>query len=113
MDEPVLVTGSTGFLGGFIAAELVRRGVRTVLAARPSGGRSPGERVSRLFRFLGAAPETEPVILPMDLLEPGLGLSSSERELLAGVPSVIHCAADTSFALRKEAQLGIIVAQET
>lgn len=105
MDEPVLVTGSTGFLGGFIAAELVRRGVRTILAARPSGGRSPGERVSRLFRFLGAAPETEPVILPMDLLEPGLGLSSAERELLAGVPSVIHCAADTSFALRREAQV--------
>ncbi|HRW78449.1 MAG TPA: SDR family oxidoreductase, partial [Candidatus Sabulitectum sp.] len=93
MDQPVLVTGATGFLGGFIAAELARRGVPAVLAARAAGGRSPGERVSRLFRFLDTAPGKEPVILPLDLLAPDLGLSSGERGLLAGVPSVIHCAA--------------------
>ena len=105
MDQPVLVTGATGFLGGFIAAELARRGVPAVLAARAAGGRSPGERVSRLFRFLDTAPGKEPVILPLDLLAPDLGLSSGERGLLAGVPSVIHCAADTSFALRRGEQV--------
>ncbi len=102
MEEPVFITGATGFLGGFLAAELMERGVKTVLGVRPGKHRSPEERVNSLLRFLGVSPDPMPLIVPVDILKPDLGLSSEQRGLLSGMPVVIHCAADTSFAHRHE-----------
>ncbi len=100
MDEPVFITGAAGFLGGFLTAELVRRGVKTVLGVRPRGNVSPKSRVDNLFRFMELSPRVEPLVLPVDILKPDLGLSSAQRKLIEDIPVVVHCAADTSFAQR-------------
>ncbi len=102
MDEPVFITGATGFLGGFLTAELVLRGVKTVLGVRPHGDQSPEIRAGKLFRFMGLTPHVIPKVLPVDILKPDLGLSCAQRKLIENIPVVIHCAADTSFAERHE-----------
>ncbi|MFO7948770.1 MAG: SDR family oxidoreductase [Candidatus Fermentibacteraceae bacterium] len=103
IDEgPVLVTGATGFIGGFITAELLRRGVRVIAPVRPGGGRSPRDRAAALLEFFGLPPDS-----PLEAVEgfvdrPGLGLARpAARRIRNEVGTVMHCAADTSFAARR------------
>jgi len=101
-EGPVLVTGATGFIGGFITAELLRRGVRVIAPIRPSGDRSPRERANALLRFFDLTADS-----PLEAMEgwvdrPGMGLAESEaRRIRNEVDTVMHCAADTSFAARR------------
>lgn len=95
-DDPILVTGATGFLGGFLAGELIARGRRTVLLAGRRG--DPRTRMERLLDYLGVIPRHPPVIMGADLTRPGLGLEREQLKTLAGVPEVLHCAAMTSFS---------------
>ncbi len=102
-DRLFCVTGATGFLGGFIAAGLLSRGHRVVLPVRPRGGDSPGERVDRLLSLFGLHPESRPEVVEGHVERPELGLPSGTAERLRSeVDEVIHCAADTSFAARRE-----------
>ena len=101
-EGPILVTGATGFIGGFITAELLRRGVRIIAPIRPRGDRSPGDRAKALLNFFGLPPYS-----PLEAVEgyverPGMGLAESEaRRIRKEVDTVMHCAADTSFAARR------------
>ena len=97
-----MVTGATGFIGGFLAAELLRRGIRVYAPIRPGPGRSVRERAEGLLRYFGLPAESPLRPFAGDVELPGLGMEPEiadriERE----VGAVLHCAADTSFAARR------------
>ena len=104
-NSPILITGATGFLGGFLAGELIKSGRRTILLVRPKGNDSAQQRVENLLRFLNIKAKYEPVVIPAQIDRLGLGLSQEHRRILQNVPEVLHCAADTSFAERKKEQV--------
>ncbi len=104
-NSPILITGATGFLGGFLARELIKSGRRTILTVRPKGNDTARQRVENLFRFLNVEAKHEPVVIPAEIDKSGLGLSEKHRRILRDVPEVLHCAADTSFAERKKQQV--------
>jgi nucleoside-diphosphate-sugar epimerase len=103
--SPILITGATGFLGGFLAGELIKKGRRTILVVRPKGSETAQQRVENLLRFLNVEAKHEPVVIPAEIDKPGLGLSEEHRRIIRDVPEVLHCAADTSFAERKKQQV--------
>ncbi|MFO7895852.1 MAG: SDR family oxidoreductase [Candidatus Cloacimonadales bacterium] len=105
--SPILITGATGFLGGFLAGELMKRGRRTILAVRPKGNDTAQQRVVNLLRFLNIEPKHEPLVISAEIDKPGLGLSEEQQRILRDVPEVLHCAADTSFAKRKKEQVEV------
>jgi nucleoside-diphosphate-sugar epimerase len=104
-NSPILITGATGFLGGFLAGELIKRGRRTILIVRTKGNDTAGQRVGNLLRFLNIEAKHEPVVIPAEIDKIGLGLSEEHQRILRDVPEVLHCAADTSFAERKKQQV--------
>ena len=104
-NSPILITGATGFLGGFLAGDLIKRGRRTILTARPKGNDTAQQRVGNLLRFLNIEAKHAPVVIPAEIDMPGLGLSEEHQRILRDVPEVLHCAADTSFAERKKEQV--------
>ncbi|MBD3392452.1 MAG: NAD-dependent epimerase/dehydratase family protein, partial [Chitinivibrionales bacterium] len=40
-----LVTGTTGFIGGFLTAALLKRGEHVIAAVRPARDRTPAQRM--------------------------------------------------------------------
>lgn len=104
-NSPILITGATGFLGGFLAGELIKRGRRTILTVRPKENDTAQQRVGNLLRFLNIEAKHEPLVIPAEIDKPGLSLSEAHLRILRDVPEVLHCAADTSFADRKREQV--------
>lgn len=104
-ESPILVTGATGFIGGFLAGELMKMGRKTILAVRPKGNISAHKRIDDLLRFLEIEPKHKPLVIPAEIDKPGLGISEEFLRILRYVPDVLHCAADTSFAERKREQV--------
>lgn len=102
---PILITGATGFLGGFLAGELIKKGRKTILILRPKGNDTARQRVENLLKFLNIKAKHEPVIIPAEIDKAGLGLSEEHKRILREVTEVLHCAADTSFAERKKQQV--------
>ncbi|MDY3551937.1 SDR family oxidoreductase [Gemmata sp. JC717] len=102
----ILITGTTGLIGGEILRRLLARGHRGRVWAliRPSGGRTPAERLhERLARsgeFLRADAADA---VAGDILEPFWGLSESDRaQITESVDVIVHNAADTSFAAHRD-----------
>lgn len=104
MSGAILLTGATGFLGMEALAHLIERGgeeiVVLVRATDDAGARA------RLAGVLAGLYEKSPAdaarveVVRGDLLEPGLGLSSRDRQRLIGsVDRILHCAASISFDL--------------
>jgi nucleoside-diphosphate-sugar epimerase len=101
MTEPtVLLTGATGFLGGAVAADLLRwpEPVRVLLLVRAPGAQAAESRVRRsLARFAEAGrPDfswDRCTALPGDVTEP----ASLADPRLDEVTHVLHLAANTSF----------------
>jgi len=104
-NSPILITGATGFIGGFLAGELIKRGRKTILTVRPKGNDTARQRVENLLKFLNIEAKHEPVVIPAEIDKPGMGLSVEHQRILRDVPEVLHCAADTSFAERKKQQV--------
>ncbi len=95
----ILLTGSTGFLGGHILAELLDKTDRPVYCLiRPHGDESLHEHQHTalhrlaLDRVLSAADRIRPIA--GDLAEHGLGLSSLDHQrILDNCSHIIHCGA--------------------
>lgn len=104
-DSPILITGATGFLGGFLAGELIKRGRRTILIVRPKENETAHQRIVNLLKFLQIDAKHEPIVVPAEIDKPGLGLPEEHLRILRNVPEVLHCAADTSFAVRNKQQV--------
>lgn len=100
-DDLILLTGATGFLGGAVAAELVRQrqGARLLLMVRGADTASAYARVIGQLRCLGAPEEELLRLRPSQILLASLerveAIASDTR--LARVGVAIHCAAHASF----------------
>ncbi len=114
MSGAILLTGATGFLGMDALARLIEREeedeargacgtqrIAVLVRARDTEGAR--ERLRELLARLYDEPPPAAArvrAIRGDLLEPGLGLSSAEREWLVGaVDRIVHCAASISFEL--------------
>ncbi|MBN1698999.1 MAG: SDR family oxidoreductase [Spirochaetales bacterium] len=98
------LTGATGFLGGFLCAELLQRGYRVIVLIRPSGRKSAFKRFESLLRFHNLANSTALQYRVVEgwLDQPCFGLTGNHYHSLAReTDQIIHCAADTSFSERK------------
>jgi thioester reductase-like protein len=106
MSGATLLTGATGFLGMDALARLIERGgedeqVIVLIRAREDAGAQQRLRevLTRLYDEPPAAARRVRAVRG-DLLEPGLGLSASDRQWLIGsVDRIVHCAASISFEL--------------
>ena len=99
----LFLTGGTGFLGSHIAAELIRRKYRVILAIRSRWGKNPSARVRSLLNWLEIEPEGLLEVVEAQIEQPYLGLHRNQlRAIGSRIDGVFHCAADTSFAARKE-----------
>ncbi|NUP76785.1 MAG: thioester reductase domain-containing protein, partial [Nonomuraea sp.] len=98
----VLVTGVTGFLGAFLADELLRTGDAVLhCLVRADGHRQAWERVERTLRDYGIWDESyrdRIVVEPGTLEEPEFGLPGRRFDELAAIIDVIyHCGAKVNF----------------
>lgn len=94
--SPVLVTGSTGFIGREVVRRLLAAGRSVLALARPR----EGERVEdRVARAVGIQPDGSRIdVVEADLSLPCCGLGESARKRLReSVETVIHCAGETRF----------------
>lgn len=104
--DRVLVTGATGFIGGYLVSAMLKRGNRVVAAARPKDGRSPEQRMRNLMAFFGQDPGDRLEVIEIRLDEPDLGLTRKDAAgIRSGVRHILHCAAETSFSARKRDQV--------
>lgn len=104
--DPVLITGATGFIGGFLTAELLKRGAGVMALARPRGETSPLQRMRRLLRFFNMEFPKNLEVLEGSVDIPGLGLDKdAAARVKNSAATVLHCAASTSFAARKGGQV--------
>ncbi|HTA32878.1 MAG TPA: SDR family oxidoreductase [Solirubrobacteraceae bacterium] len=109
MSGAVLLTGATGFLGMDALARLIERGgeddqIAVLIRARDDAGAQQRlrELLARLYDEPPAAARRVRVVRG-DLLEPGIGLSASDRRwLIDSVERIVHCAASISFELPLE-----------
>ncbi|WP_170181612.1 thioester reductase domain-containing protein [Haloactinospora alba] len=93
----ILLTGSTGYLGGYIMAELLQD-TDAVLYCLVRG-RSEGEARDRLAaslenRGVAPVPHERLRVVPGNMAKPNFGLSESEYDSLAeSVDAIYHCGA--------------------
>jgi len=104
MSGAILLTGATGFLGMDALARLIEREEdRVVVLVRARDDAGAHERLANVLATLYDEPPAAAARVSAvrgDLLEPGLGLSARDREMLIGsVDRIIHCAASISFEL--------------
>jgi thioester reductase-like protein len=112
----VLVSGLTGFLGGYVGAALLSDPARTVYGlARRRGARSGAARLAATIRESGGTdPERRLRAVEGELTEPRFGLEQRVYDELAdGVDAVIHCAASVNLlapyaALRRPNVVGTL-----
>jgi nucleoside-diphosphate-sugar epimerase len=104
----VLVTGATGFLGGHLAHEFLKRGYRTLLLVRGDPSGSAGERVARLMSWFGRGPAElpRPEIFAGSIEKTRLGLNAEDYgRLVDQVDEIVHAAADTRLHQREKADV--------
>ena len=102
----LLLTGATGLVGRYLLKQLLERGERVAVLARPAKLQSPRDRVDVImsrWEKLTDRSLPRPVVIEADLSESGLGLDSHSRDWIAkNCDSVFHNAASMSF--REDAQ---------
>ncbi|MDP7304344.1 MAG: SDR family oxidoreductase, partial [Pirellulaceae bacterium] len=96
-----LLTGATGLLGRYLMRDLLLRGGNVAVLVRPSRRASAVERVDAVLSYWETAWKRtlpRPVVLTGDIVQEGLGLSSSDRRwLAANCQAMIHSAASLTF----------------
>ncbi|CAH1256360.1 FAR1 [Branchiostoma lanceolatum] len=123
--KTILVTGATGFMGKVLVEKLLRACPdveRLYLLVRHKAGQTPTQRINsivegKLFDQLRQLqPDFQSKLRPItsDLLEPDLGLSQSDEELLVSkVNIVFHSAAMVKFQehLKYSLQMNVLATQ--
>ena len=98
MPDAVFLTGITGTVGSWLAAEALRHGVRVIALLRDAAEEQARSRLESVLRTAGAGEAARDVEIVLgDLCRPGLGLGNARRAL-AGTGAIWHCAAFTGFA---------------
>ncbi len=97
----LLLTGSTGLVGGLVLAQLMTSEIPVAVLVRGNRRQTAAVRAEFLLRRLEerfARHFVRPIILAGDLCQPGLGLSDADRRWIASnCGSVIHSAANLLF----------------
>ncbi len=103
-DNPdfVLLTGATGFLGGYLLSTLLRETTATVLCLVRSSGKSEGQnRIQQNLNSFGLwepGLEARIRVIPGDVRRPRLGWSKRQYQALSKQVNVIyHAAADVNW----------------
>ncbi|HEX8975567.1 MAG TPA: SDR family oxidoreductase [Solirubrobacteraceae bacterium] len=105
MTGELLLTGATGFVGmELLERYLCGSQTRIITPVRAADDQAAAERMDATLRALFGARarryRSRVEALAADLLQPGLGLSTSRQLELAGrVGQIVHSAASVSFAL--------------
>jgi thioester reductase-like protein len=91
----ILLTGATGFLGGYYLRELLQRTTADIYCLVRA--RSSGEACRRVAEKL-SAPDPRVIPVPGDLSQPGFGLDPAFYDTLATrIDSILHSAAVVNF----------------
>ena len=110
----VLLTGATGFVGRYLAAEILERTPAVLhVLARSASPSEAAARIRDCLRSIGRwrdGWQERIVVLAGDLSRPDLGLDASERVRLGGeIEHIVHAGAEVNFVARYEALRGINV----
>lgn len=101
MNDYVLLTGATGFVGRYLIRDLLVDGRNLAVLVRPNKKQTCRERIESICQFWEDALDRvlpRPVILEGNVCEPGLGLRPRERRWAAEhCRSIIHNAAVLTF----------------
>ncbi|WP_157745384.1 thioester reductase domain-containing protein [Nocardiopsis gilva] len=100
MPDEVLLTGATGFLGGYLAGELLRQTSSTVLCLVRGRSRSGAEQRFRAGSDRIGLPRSDRLkVVHGNLLDPHFGLSPDEyTRLCHRITAIYHCAASVNLA---------------
>ena len=98
----ILLTGSTGYLGAHLLAELLRETDAEIVCLVRADGRAAAEerqaRALRAYGLTGDSPRT--TVLPGDLSRPRLGLTEPDFAFLADAIDVVyHCGSQVNLVL--------------
>lgn len=109
MSKRTLITGGTGFVGSFLAVELLKRGHFVVFLARPKDKLSAEERVSRAIKFVDPHIESFEScyrVIEGDITQKELGLSADDRNFLVKLrpTELFHSAGSVDFAEKNKVQ---------
>lgn len=105
----VILTGGTGFVGAFLAVQLIREGFRVLFLAREKRGVSAERRIRSIIRFvspdLGGELERHSSVVSCTLTNDGLGLPAESLDDLKALKpeALFHCAASVDFSDRNQA----------
>lgn len=101
LSDYVLLTGATGLLGRYLMRDFLMAGRRLAVLVRNGSTETAGQRIESILQMWESVvgrPLPRPVVLVGDVTEPSLGLSSADRNWVAGhVVSVVHSAALVRF----------------
>ena len=104
MSKNILLTGSTGFLGFYLAKRFLQdEDIKLILLVRHSGNLTARQRVERLFQERCSEKEYNSIKDRMEIIEgsitsPNLGLAKEVRERLSKeVVTIFHSAALAQF----------------
>jgi alcohol-forming fatty acyl-CoA reductase len=108
-DKSVFITGATGFLGKVLVEKLLRscpNVKRLYVLIRAKRGKSPRERLDELFncelfdklREIKSNFSEKVIVIYGDMLEPNLGISTEDEDLIIReIDVIIHSAATVRF----------------
>ncbi|XP_023673586.1 fatty acyl-CoA reductase 1-like isoform X2 [Paramormyrops kingsleyae] len=122
----ILITGATGFMGKVLVEKLLRScpDINALyILVRPKANQSPKDRIdnmlkSKLFSKLKeVSTDFQQKFVPIssDLMQPGLGLSTEDEDMLkAHIHVIFHCAATIRFdePLKRALRLNVAATQE-
>jgi thioester reductase-like protein len=98
MKRPIFLTGITGFVGGWLARELLERGHPIIALVNIRHDQCPEKRLSKLFQDWFYTPEEfaafgeQLTVVGGDLAAPRLGMTDEILKALPAIGCIVLCA---------------------
>ena len=96
--EKILLTGATGNLGSWLAAEMLRQGKQVIALMRDKTIEAASNRMDSVLDIAGGTEFSDDIEIVLgDICKENLGLSMQSRKL-QNISKIVHCAACTKFS---------------